>query len=90
MLRTCYWDETKKELLMSDTHEPAALDIKTNDYVMIKEAADFLGITQGRLRTMERREGKIKTYQNPFGSCTRCRLYKKSDLEDLLNSIKPY
>ena len=52
---------------------------------MIKAAADFLGVTANTLRNWEK-EKKITVYRNPQNSY---RLYKKEDLEKLLNNIKP-
>lgn len=59
--------------------------IKIADYLKIKAAADFLGVTANTLRNWEK-EKKIIVYRNPQNSY---RLYKKEDLEKLLNNIKP-
>lgn len=56
-----------------------------DEYMRIKEAAEFLGVTPNTLRNWER-ENKIKVYRNPQNSY---RLYKKEDLEQLLNKIAP-
>lgn len=58
---------------------------KITDYMKIREAAIFLGVTPNTLRNWER-EKKIMVYRNPQNSY---RLYKKEDLEGLLQSIKP-
>lgn len=58
--------------------------IKITDYLKIQDAAKFLGVTANTLRNWER-EKKITVYRNPQNSY---RLYKKEDLEQLLNSIK--
>jgi DNA (cytosine-5)-methyltransferase 1 len=58
---------------------------KIIDYLTIKEAAKFLGVVPNTLRNWER-DKKISTYRNPLN---RYRLYKKEDLETLLNNIKP-
>ena len=59
--------------------------IKITDYLKIQDAAKFLGVTPNTLRNWER-EKKITVYRNPQNSY---RLYKKENLEALLNSIKP-
>jgi len=56
---------------------------KINEYINIKEAAQFIGVTQNTLRNWER-EKKIAVHRNPLN---RYRLYKKEDLEQLLKSI---
>lgn len=58
--------------------------LKIIDYLKIKEAAKFLGVTPNTLRNWEK-EKKISVYRNPQNTY---RLYKKEDLENLLNSIK--
>jgi MerR family transcriptional regulator, copper efflux regulator len=58
---------------------------KIVDYLKIKNAADFLGVTPNTLRNWEK-EKKITVYRNPQNLY---RLYKKEDLEALLSSIKP-
>jgi MerR family transcriptional regulator, copper efflux regulator len=57
---------------------------KITDYLSVKNAACFLGVTPNTLRNWERNK-KIATYRNPQNTY---RLYKKEDLEQLLNSIK--
>jgi MerR family copper efflux transcriptional regulator len=52
-------------------------------YLRIKEAAEFLGISQGTLRNWGK-DGKIATYRHPINGY---RLYKKADLEALLIEI---
>ncbi len=54
------------------------------DYLMIKEAAAFLGVSPNTLRNWER-DGKLATYRHPFNQY---RLYKKADLEALLRRIE--
>lgn len=56
---------------------------KIIDYLKIKDAADFLGVTPNTLRNWEK-DKKITVYRNPQNSY---RLYKKEDLENLLNNI---
>ena len=58
---------------------------KIIDYMKIKAAAKFLGVTPNTLRNWER-DKKIKAYRNPLN---RYRLYKQEDLEKLLKNIKP-
>ena len=58
---------------------------KIDEYLLIREAAEFLGVTPNTLRNWEK-EKKIKVYRNPQNSY---RLYRKEDLEQLLVSIKP-
>jgi len=50
---------------------------KITDFLTIRQAADFLGVTPNTLRNWER-EKKITPYRNPLN---RYRLYKKEDLE---------
>jgi excisionase family DNA binding protein len=54
------------------------------DYLTVKEAAEFLGVTTATLRNWDRR-GKLIPVRHPVN---RYRLYRKSDLEELLNSLK--
>lgn len=54
------------------------------NYLKITAAAHFLGVTSATLRNWER-QGKLKAYRNPLN---RYRLYKKEDLEKLLQRIK--
>lgn len=58
--------------------------LKFNDYLKIKDAAEFLGVTQNTLRNWEK-ENKIKVYK---GNMNDFRLYKKEDLENILHDIK--
>ncbi|HBY06049.1 MAG: Transcriptional regulator, MerR family [candidate division TM6 bacterium GW2011_GWE2_42_60] len=57
---------------------------KIIDYLKIKDAASFLGVTPNTLRNWEK-DKKITVYRNPQNAY---RLYKKEDLEKLLNSIE--
>ena len=57
---------------------------KIADYLHIEDAAEFLGVTANTLRNWEK-DKKIAVYRNPINSY---RLYKKEDLEKLLNDIK--
>lgn len=58
---------------------------KITDYMTIQDAAKFLGVAANTLRNWER-DKKISVYRNPQN---RYRLYKKEDLEKLLNNIQP-
>ena len=53
------------------------------DYLLIKEAAEFMGVSEGTLRNWGH-AGKIATYRHPLN---KYRLYKKSDLEAVLQQI---
>ncbi|MBP6869609.1 MerR family DNA-binding transcriptional regulator [Candidatus Babeliales bacterium] len=57
---------------------------KIADYLTIKQAAEFVGVTANTLRNWEK-DKKITVYRNPQN---KYRLYKKEDLEKLLNNIK--
>ena len=57
---------------------------KIIDYLKVKDAAKFLGVTPNTLRNWEK-DKKISVYRNPQNSY---RLYKKEDLKQLLSSIK--
>ena len=54
------------------------------DYLRIKEAAAFLGVSESTLRNWGR-DGKIPTYRHPIN---RYRLYKKAELEAVLHEIE--
>jgi hypothetical protein len=54
--------------------------IPFNEYLLIKEAADFLGVAANTLRNWEDR-GIVSVYRNPKNNY---RLYKKRELADLL------
>lgn len=58
--------------------------LKMRDYLKIKEAAKLIGVTPNTLRNWEQAK-KIVVYRNPQNSY---RLYRKEDLEQLLNNIK--
>jgi DNA-binding transcriptional MerR regulator len=58
--------------------------LNIQDYLKIKAAAAFLGVSVNTLRNWER-AGKLATYRHPINSY---RLYKKSDLEGLLAAIQ--
>jgi len=54
-----------------------------DDYLLIKVAAEYLGVSPATLRNWER-QGKLTTYRHPIN---RYRLYRKSDLEAILGQI---
>ena len=58
--------------------------VKLQDYLQIKAAATFLGVSVNTLRNWER-AGKLATYRHPINGY---RLYKKVDLEALLAAVK--
>lgn len=54
------------------------------DYLRIKEASEFLGVSPGTLRNWDR-AGKIPSHRHPISGY---RLFKKADLEALLSKIE--
>lgn len=58
--------------------------LNLQDYLTIKEAASFLGVSPNTLRNWER-AGKIRTYRHPVNSY---RLYKQAELEQLLAAVE--
>ena len=58
---------------------------KINEYMNIKQAARFIGVTENTLRNWEK-DKKLNVLRNPLN---RYRLYKKEDLAKLLEDIKP-
>jgi len=58
--------------------------VNLQSYLRIKQAAEFLGVSESTLRNWGR-NGKITTYRHPI---SRYRLYKKADLEGLLREIE--
>ena len=54
------------------------------DYMTIKEAAEFLKVTGQTLRNWDNL-GKLKPYRHPMNNY---RLYKKTELVKILKSIK--
>ena len=57
---------------------------KLRDYLRIRDAAEFLGVSQATLRNWGR-DGRIATHRNPVNGY---RLYRKSDLESLLKKVE--
>jgi MerR family copper efflux transcriptional regulator len=58
--------------------------VKLQDYLQIKAAAAFLGVSPNTLRNWER-QGKLATYRHPVNGY---RLYKNTDLESLLAAVR--
>ena len=57
---------------------------RLDEFVTIKEAAEFLGISPNTIRNWHR-DGKIPVYRSPISNY---RLFKKKDLERLLRQIE--
>ena len=57
---------------------------KLQEYMTIKQAAEYLGVVPNTLRNWGR-QGKIRERRNPVNGY---RLYKKSELDRLLRSIE--
>jgi MerR family transcriptional regulator, copper efflux regulator len=57
--------------------------LNLRNYLLIREAANFLGVSEGTLRNWHR-EGKIVAHRNPINGY---RLFRKIDLERLLRRV---
>jgi len=57
--------------------------MKIKDYMTIKEAAEFLGVSTATLRAWDN-SNKLKAYRIPIN---RSRYYKEEDLQKLLDSM---
>lgn len=57
--------------------------MKLTDYLNVKEAAEQFGVTPTTIRSWVR-DNKIKHYRHPINKFI---LFKKSDIEEFLNSI---
>jgi site-specific DNA-methyltransferase (adenine-specific) len=57
---------------------------KLDEYLHITQAAKYVGVCINTLRNWEM-AGKLRVYRNPLN---RYRLYKTSDLDELLHSIE--
>jgi len=65
--------------------EPGAAPAgRREDYVIVSQAAEILGVSTGTLRNWDR-EGKLKAERNPVN---RYRMYRRRDLERLLAERK--
>lgn len=58
--------------------------VKLDEFVTIKQAAQFLGVAANSLRNWDR-DAKIPVYRKPSSGY---RLFKMADLEKLLRQIK--
>ena len=56
---------------------------KLSEYVMVAEAAEILGVSQGTVRTWAE-AGKIPMHKNPANGY---RLFKRRDLENFLEKV---
>ena len=65
------------------SREPMPAVRNLRDYLLIREAASFLGVSEATLRNWDR-EGKIAAYRNPINGY---RLFRRSDLEALLKNV---
>ena len=54
------------------------------EFLTVKEAADYLGVTATTLRNWDR-QGKFTAYRHPVNNY---RLYKKEELEALLKNLR--
>lgn len=54
------------------------------NYLTVADAADFLGVSRSTLRNWDR-EGKLQAVRHPINNY---RLYRKQDLQSLLEKIK--
>ena len=61
---------------------PAVRNLR--EYLLIRDAASFLGVSEATLRNWDR-EGKIAARRNPINHY---RLFKKADLEALLHKVE--
>lgn len=57
---------------------------RLDEYLRIKEAAEYLGVCQNTLRNWEH-SGKIRVHRHPVNNY---RLFKVSDLAQLLNTAQ--
>jgi len=57
---------------------------KIDDYMTVKEAAEFLGVSSSTLRNWDR-AGKLTPRRHPVNGY---RLYERSQLERLLSALK--
>jgi len=81
-LQTCVvFDNHARLAYLAGTTMPGVRNLR--DYLLIREAASFLGVSEATLRNWDR-EGKIATHRNPVNGY---RLFRKTDLEALLKNI---
>ena len=65
--------------MLRQVHPPSL-----KDYLTVKEAATFLGVTPITLRRWDRK-GKLRSKRHPIN---RYRLYRKEELETLLTNLR--
>lgn len=74
-----------KTVVFSPKPKEEIIDLKKiNEYLKIRKAAKYLGVSEATMRNWER-SNKIKSYRNPLSNY---RLYDKKDLESILSSIR--
>ena len=56
---------------------------KLSEYVMVAEAADILGVSQGSVRSWAE-TGKLRMHKNPANGY---RLFRRADLENFLKVV---
>lgn len=80
-----YYQEVKERILdIARSYNEEISFKKFSDYLTIKEAANYIGVSEGTLRNWED-ENKIKVYRHPIN---KYRLYDKEDLQYLLMALK--
>ena len=57
--------------------------IATDEYLLVKQAAELLGVSANTVRAWAS-TGKLQEYRHPVNNY---RLFKKSDIEELLDQI---
>ena len=72
--------ETYGNIVHMNTNESENI----SDYLSVKDAAEYLGVSKDTLRRWDRK-GKLKAYRHPLN---KYRLYRKEDLQKLLAEIK--
>jgi len=60
------------------------MEMNRREYLRIKDAAAFLGISEGTLRNWSQ-QGKVKVHRHPINGY---RLYKTADLQSLLLAVR--
>lgn len=58
--------------------------LRLDDYFTVKEAADFLGVSENTIRNWGR-DAKIPEHRHPVNNY---RLYKRKDLEHVLRQLE--
>lgn len=57
--------------------------VKVSEYMTIRQAAEYLGVSCVTLRNWEK-IGKVKPFRNPMN---KYRLYKKDELDEILKTF---